>query len=109
MEIVTKVANRGDSTDPAEVEEELSRILLIIAEIQDKIWDDVESLQERGLLAIELEEFVREVMSDISYWMDQCTRAIESPPVLLRRMEIHLARIQKLQELVETVGEGEFR
>lgn len=105
---MTKVINRGDFTDPAEVEVELSRILLVIAEIQDNIWDDVEVLQEWGLLTIELEEFVRVVMRDISYWIDQCTRAIESPPVLLRRMNIHLTRIKRLQGLVEKVGELEL-
>ena len=73
------------SQDPSQavVEEELDRTLLRITELQNKVWDSVESLHEREMGSQKLEDYVSGVMKDINYWMDQCTLASESPPLLL--------------------------
>jgi hypothetical protein len=39
-------------------------------------------------------------MRDVSFWIDQCTVASESPPVLLRRMEIQHMRLVKIEALM---------
>jgi hypothetical protein len=87
--------------DQERVEERLNILLLEMAELQELIWEGIELLDERGRLRLELEEHVRRIMSDVSYWMDQCTLASESPPVLLRRMEVHLSRLNRTKELIE--------
>ena len=93
--------------DQAELEEELNRILLKIAGIQEDIWDCLEVLEREGRLTTQLEELVRGVMRDVDYWTEQCTRTSESPPVLLRRMQIHLKRLQKVAKLTcEMRGRG---
>ncbi len=83
-----------------EIEERLNVILLKMTDLQERIWDGLELLDKRELLRPELDEHIRQVMSDVSYWIDQCTIASESPPVLLRRMEIHLSRLTRIEEML---------
>jgi hypothetical protein len=83
-----------------EIEESLNLILIQIAELQERIWDEIQALEEGGRLTPELERFAAEVMRDVSFWMDQCITASESPPILLRRMEVHKARLAKIEELI---------
>jgi len=88
--------------DQARLEEELNRILLKIAEVQDEIWDRLDDLEREGNLSCQLEDLVRGVMRDLDYWTDQCTKTSESPPILLRRMQIQLKRLQKASDLIKT-------
>jgi hypothetical protein len=88
------------------LEERLSCLLLKAAEHQDRIWDGLEALQVQGRLSPEAEEHVRQVMRDVSFWIDQCTVASESPPVLLRRMEIQLTRLVKVEALIRNLSLG---
>lgn len=74
-----------------------------MADLQEKIWDDLEVLNERRMLKPEIDEHIRGVMSDVSYWIDQCTATAESPPILLRRMDAHMARLIKIEELIEGI------
>ncbi len=83
-----------------ELEEKLSRLLLEIADLQDRIWDSLEDIRAQGRLSLEAEEHIRRVMSEVSLWVDQCAVASESPPVLLRRMEVQLARLVKIEALI---------
>jgi hypothetical protein len=56
-----------------ELEKRLNFLLLKIANHQDKIWDGLKALYEQERLSPEVEEHVRQVMSDVSFWVDQCT------------------------------------
>jgi hypothetical protein len=84
-----------------ELEERLNRLLLEVADLQDRIWDSLEALRAQGRLSLEAEEHVCQVMKEVSFWVDQCTLASESPPVLLRRMEVQLARLVKVEALIQ--------
>ncbi|MHC1631007.1 MAG: hypothetical protein ACXQT4_01735 [Methanotrichaceae archaeon] len=93
--------------DQSKLEEELNRILLKIADLQEKIQNNLENLQKEEDISSQLQEFVQEVITDVDYWTDQCTKTTESPPVLLRRMQTHLKRLQRIQNLIEDVkGKG---
>jgi len=87
-----------------EVEEGLNKVLIEMAALQDMIWDEMEEQSRQDRLTPEMEEFARKVMDDVSYWMDQCTAASQSPPVLLRRMEVQLSRLKKILDLI---GKGD--
>jgi hypothetical protein len=84
-----------------EVEKRLDLVCLEISRLQDAIWEQLEALERAGILPAQLEEHAGEVMRDVSFWVDQCTLAARSPPVLLRRMEVHLGRLVRLKELLE--------
>jgi hypothetical protein len=84
-----------------EVEMRLNLVCLEISRLQDSIWELLESLERAGILPARLEEYAGEVMREVSFWVDQCTLAAQSPPVLLRRMEVHLSRLVRLRELLE--------
>jgi hypothetical protein len=86
-----------------ELEEKLNRLLLDVAALQNGIWDGLEALQGQGRLSPEAEEHVCRVMKEISLWVDQCTLPSESPPVLLRRMEVQLARLVKIEALIQGI------
>jgi hypothetical protein len=86
------------------LEDKLDVLLLQIDAVQDVIWDDLENLRVKGKLSIELEEFARTVMTEVSAWMDQCTTTTESQPILFRRMEVQLERLSRVQELIETAS-----
>lgn len=86
------------------IEESLNLILIQIAELQERIWEGMAALEADGRLTPELERFAAEVMRDVSFWMDQCTTASESPPILLRRMEVHQARLAKIEELIRQMS-----
>jgi len=84
-----------------EVEMRLDLVCLEISQLQEAIWEQLESLERCGILPAQLEEYAREVMREVSFWVDQCTLAAQSPPVLLRRMEVHLSRLVRLRELLK--------
>ena len=90
-----------------EVEKRLDLVLLEISQLQEAIWAQLESLERDGLLLPQMEEHVGEVMREVSFWVDQCTLAAQSPPVLLRRMEVHLSRLVRLKELLEKQKQAE--
>ncbi|HOK58530.1 MAG TPA: hypothetical protein PK659_05545 [Methanothrix sp.] len=87
-----------------EVERQLNLILLEIASLEERIWDCMERLREKELLSPHLEEYVRSIMSELSYWTALCTTASEAPHVLLRRMEVHLTRARRLSEHLEQLS-----
>jgi hypothetical protein len=84
-----------------EVEKRLDLLCIEIGRLQEAIWEQLESLEMEGLLLPQMEEHAGAVMRDVSFWIDQCTLAEKSPPVLLRRMEVHLGRLVRLSELLE--------
>ncbi len=83
--------------DRVEVEEELNHILLKIAETQDAILDDL----EKDHPSAQIEELALGVIKEADYWIEQCTRTTEAPSILLRRMQIQLARLKKIEEQIE--------
>ncbi|MDI9616657.1 MAG: hypothetical protein QFX31_04745 [Methanothrix sp.] len=87
-----------------DVERQLNLILLEIASLEDKIWESIERLREKDRLSPHLEEYVRGIMSELSYWSALCTTTSESPHVLLRRMEVHLTRARRLSEQLEQLS-----
>ena len=91
----------GQDEDQARLEDELNRVLLDIAKVQDGIWDELDILERIGRLSPQLEELVQSVMKDVDYWTGQCTCASESPPILLRRMQIHFKRLQRIASFIE--------
>lgn len=87
-----------------EVERQLNLILLEIACLEERIWECMERLREKDRLSPQLEEYVRGIMSELSYWTALCTTTSESPHVLLRRMEVHLTRARRLSEHLEELS-----
>jgi len=83
--------------DRVEVEEELNRILLKIAETQDAILDCL----EKDSSSAQIEELALRVIKDADYWIEQCTRTTEAPSILLRRMQIQLDRLKKIEKQIE--------
>ena len=83
--------------DRVEVEEELNRILLKIAETQDAIRDGL----EKASSSAQIEELALRVIKDADYWIGQCTRTTEAPSILLRRMQIQLDRLKKIEKQIE--------
>jgi hypothetical protein len=92
-----------------ELEEKLNRLLLDVAALQDGIWEGLEALQRQGRLSSEAEEHICRVMKEVSFWVDQCTLASKSPPVLLRRMEVQLARLVNVEALIKKLQPGSRR
>jgi hypothetical protein len=84
-----------------ETEKRLNLVLLEIGRLQEAIWEHLELLEKNGLLLPQMDEHAGEVMREVSFWVDQCTLATQAPPVLLRRMEVHLGRLARLRELLE--------
>jgi len=97
----------GLDVDQARIEEELNRVLLDIVKVQDEIWDKLDQLERIDRLSPQLEELVRSVMKDVDYWTCQCTCTSESPPILLRRMQIHFKRLQRIASLIEDIKNDE--
>jgi hypothetical protein len=95
----------GNQTPHEEVEEKLNKVLIQMADLQDRIWDLTDELRSQGKLAMQTEDYSRKVMDDVSYWIDQCTTESQSPPVLLRRMEVHLSRLKSVEELLRRENE----
>lgn len=85
----------------ARIERELNLVLLKIAEIQDGVRDGLERLNEEGKLTQEFEDMVESVMREVDAWTDQCTAVAEAPPVLLRRMQVQLERLERIERLIE--------
>jgi tRNA A58 N-methylase Trm61 len=90
--------------DQARIEAELNLVLLNIAEIQEAISDGVERLREEGKLTMEFEKMVQNVMREVDGWTDQCTATAETPPVLLRRMQVQMERLRRIERLIEDLG-----
>jgi len=87
--------------DRARIETELNLVLLKIAEIKDGVRDGLERLHKEGKLTQEFEDMVGSVMREVDAWTDQCTAAAEAPPVLLRRMQVQLERLERIERLIE--------
>ena len=83
--------------DRVEVEEELNRILLKIAETQDAILN----ILENDPSSAQIEELALGVIRDADYWIEQCTKTTEAPSILLRRMQIQLDRLKKIEKQIE--------
>lgn len=90
--------------DQARREAELNLVLLNISQIQEAISDGVERLREEGKLTMEFEKMVQNVMRDVDGWTDQCTAPTEAPPVLLRRMQVQMERLLRIEKLIEDLG-----
>lgn len=87
--------------DQARIEAELNLVLLNIAEIEDAVRDGLERLCEEGKLTAEFEEMVGSIMREVDGWTGQCTAAAEAPPVLLRRMQVQMERLERIERLIE--------
>ncbi len=87
--------------DQTRIEAELNLLLLNIAQIQEAIKGGVEQLREGGKLTTEFEKMVQNVMRDVDGWTDQCTAPTQAPPVLLRRMQVQMERLQRIERLIE--------
>jgi tRNA A58 N-methylase Trm61 len=87
--------------DQARIEAELNLVLLNIAQVQEAIKSVVERLRDEGKLTIEFEKMVHNVMREVDGWTDQCTATAETPPVLLRRMQVQMERLQRIERLIE--------
>lgn len=83
--------------DRVEVEEELNRILLKIAETQDVILAGL----EKDSSSAQMEDLALRVIKDADYWIEQCTKTTEAPSILLRRMQIQLDRLKKIEKQIE--------
>lgn len=84
-----------------EVERQLNLILIDIAELEEHVWDCLERLRENERLSPQLEDHVRCVMNEVSYWSALCSTTSESPHILMRRMEVQLSRMKRLSELLD--------
>ncbi len=75
-----------------ELEENLNIVLLKMADLQERIWDGLERLEERGLLKSELEEHVHRIMSDVSLTKNRESGAscISSKTVALVHLPPHM-------------------
>lgn len=93
--------SEGISMHQSEIEKKLNLMLLRSVGIEDRIWILLEATEEQGCSKPELAEYARGVITEVSRWIDQCTMDFPSPPILLRRMEIQLARLEKVEELLE--------
>ncbi|MGB3944180.1 MAG: hypothetical protein WBK88_05255 [Methanothrix sp.] len=87
--------------DQARIEAELNLLLLKIAEIQEDVRDGLEELRREGKLTAEFEEMVGSVMREVDGWTDQCTAAAQEPLVLLRRMQVQIERLERIERLIE--------
>jgi len=90
--------------DQARIEAELNLVLLNIATIQEAISDGVERMRVEGKLTMEFEKMVQNVVRDVDGWTDQCTATSETPPVLLRRMQVQMERLSRIERLIEDLG-----
>lgn len=87
--------------DQARIEAELNLVLLKTAQAQEAVRDGVERLREEGRLTEEVERMVEMVTREVDGWTDQCTAAAEAPPVLLRRMQVQMERLARIERLIE--------
>lgn len=90
--------------DRARIEAELNLVLLNIVEIQKAIEAGLERLREEGKLTVELEAMVQNVVRDVDGWTDQCTATSEATPVLLRRMQVQMERLSRIEKIIEDLG-----
>jgi tRNA A58 N-methylase Trm61 len=90
--------------DRARIEAELNLVLLNIVEIQKAIDAGLERLREGGKLTMELEAMVQNVVRDVDGWTDQCTATSEATPVLLRRMQVQMERLRRIERIIEDLG-----
>lgn len=90
--------------DQARIEAELNLLLLNIVEIQKAVEDGLERLREEGKLTTELETMVQNVVRDVDGWTDQCTATSEATPVLLRRIQVQMERLRRIERIIEDLG-----
>ena len=90
--------------DQARIEAELNLVLLNIVEIREAIGDGLKRLREEGKLTMEFEKMVQNVVRDVDGWTDQCTATSEATPVLLRRMQVQMERLSRIERLIEGMG-----
>lgn len=90
--------------DRARIEAELNLMLLNIVEIQKAIEVGLERLREGGKLTVELEAMVQNVVRDVDGWTDQCTATSEATPVLLRRMQVQMERLRRIERIIGDLG-----
>ena len=90
--------------DQARIEAELNLVLLNIVEIREAIGDGLKRLREEGKLTMEFEKMVQNVVRDVDGWTDQCTATTEATPVLLRRMQVQMERLSRIERLIEGMG-----
>ncbi len=90
--------------DQARIETELNLVLLSIVEIREAIEDVVERLQDKGKLTMEFEKMIQNVVRDVDGWTDQCTATSEATPILLRRMQVQMERLSRIERLIEDRG-----
>jgi hypothetical protein len=94
----------GERLEQARVETELNLVLLSIVEIREAIEDGVKRLREKGKLTMEFEKMVQNVVRDVDSWTDQCTATSEATPILLRRMQVQMERLSRIERLIEDLG-----
>jgi hypothetical protein len=90
--------------DQARIEAELNLVLLNIVEIQKAVEDGLKRLREEGKLTMEFEKMVQNVVRDVDGWTDQCTATTEATPVLLRRMQVQMERLSRIERIIEELG-----
>ncbi|HOO54918.1 MAG TPA: hypothetical protein PLM24_06350 [Methanothrix sp.] len=90
--------------DQARIEAELNLVLLSIVGIREAIEDGLERLREEGKLTMEFEKMAKNVVRDVDGWTDQCTATSEATPVLLRRMQVQMERLRRIERLIEDLG-----
>jgi hypothetical protein len=87
-----------------ELEERLNLILLEMANLQNSMGEALKDLKRSEKLNSETERYILCVTNEIMSWIDECTLVIESSPILLRRMEVHLERLKRLLNFVEDIS-----
>jgi hypothetical protein len=86
------------------VAEELNLLLLQVVDLQERVLLAMETLKRKGLGQPQMEEHVQQVLSEVSVWVDECTKPAEDQAILLRRMQVHKERLQRLEELIRAAN-----
>jgi len=87
--------------DQARIETELNLVLMKTAQSREAVREGVEDLRKEGKLTEDVEEMVGKVIREVDGWTDQCTAAAEAPLILLRRMQVQMGRLARIERLIE--------
>jgi len=87
--------------DQARIETELNLVLMKTAQSREAVREGVEDLRKEGKLTEDVEEMVGKVIREVDGWTDQCTAAAEAPLILLRRMQVQMERLARIERLIE--------
>lgn len=87
--------------DQARIEAELNLVLMKTAQSREAVREGVEDLRKEGKLTEDVEEMVGKVIREVDGWTDQCTAAAEAPLILLRRMQVQMERLARIERLIE--------